>query len=154
MNNIFSASEICDFKVSSGLLQIQVHPVDPIFDRVTLRLGDTIWGNRSITVSNTGNIAFLYWFFTEWMPVPPTTPQQAFKAVNMLKLTINKVDPPFVNIYTGSLINLFDWPPGGRFLPDSFSEKLRFILSLPLNNAISYFHARIKINFLFVSEQA
>ncbi len=140
-------------KVATGILKIMVNPEDPIFDNISIKTGDTVKGKQNLTVKNTGNIKYRYWIIAEWAPVPPTTMAQALEIINLLHVAINKITAPKVNIYTGSLANLFDKPVKGRLLAPSKEEELEFILSLPAQPMQTKLNPQISVNILFVAEQ-
>lgn len=138
--------------ISSASSTIAVRPVEAIFD-ATLRPGDSATGRRPVNIANTGNIGLRYWVFAEYLPIPPTTPAEALEAAQNLQLVIRKSMAQPLIVFSGALAELFDKPPGGRFLAPLGAEELQFTLSLPPMALNTFRQACLKINFLFTAEQ-
>lgn len=152
MGRYFTALEkALTIKASSGILQVYVKPAEPIFDHVQLCPGDLVQGSQVITVYNTGNLELYYYIFAAWAPVAPTTPAEAFQAAGKLQAEIIKAGVPPVTIFKAPLLQLYDVPPGGRFLAPAGNEKLYFYLSLPVPLSSFPLNALLKIDFLFVA---
>lgn len=138
--------------LSSGIVKITLNPMEPIFKDVFLLPGDIVQGSQAITVLNSGNISLHYWIFTDWSPVPPTTPAEALQAAQKLQVLIVKAGIPPITVFSGSLLQLHDIPPGGCFLLPLETEKLYFTLSLPVQTDTFSLDARLKVDILFVAE--
>ncbi|MEW5920585.1 MAG: hypothetical protein AB1796_06480 [Bacillota bacterium] len=138
--------------LSSGIVKITLNPMEPIFKDIFLSPGDVVQGSQAITVMNSGDINLHYWIFADWSPVPPTTPAEAMQAAQKLQVLIIKAGIPPVTVFSGSLLQLYDKPPGGRFLSPLETEKLYFTLSLPVQADNFSLDTRLKVDILFVAE--